>query len=193
MILIPFNHLGYLFNAFGRYIYPSSVRSELCLFLESLIDDARVLDIGAGTGVMSEFAYQCRNDLALVAIDPAEGMLKFTAEYIETQEGIAEDLPFDDNSFDLVLMGESLHHFGNIEDALTETIRVLDYKGSLFVYDFDVSTFVGKQIYLMEKLLGEPANFFEPEVLKNKLENMGFRVELKQYGWRYCILGVLEE
>jgi len=135
MILIPFNHLGYLFNAFGRYIYPSSVKSELCLFLESLIDDARVLDIGAGTGVMSEFAYQCRNDLALVAIDPAEGMLKFATEYIETQEGIAEDLPFDDNSFDVIIMSDVIEHIPNTEDLFDEMWRILK-KDWIILFDF---------------------------------------------------------
>ncbi|MFT5660698.1 MAG: ubiquinone/menaquinone biosynthesis C-methylase UbiE [Sulfurimonas sp.] len=185
--MIPFNHLGFFFKNFGSLIYPKKVLEELCQFLKPLSNQASVLDVGAGTGMMSEFAHRCNSELKYVAIDPAEGMLKFAPEYLETHIATAEALPFEDKSFDAVLMGESLHHLRDPELALKEIIRVLKKNGKLFIYDFDVSTFRGNAIYKMEKLLGEPAHFYEPYDLKNMLEGYGFSVEVSHYKWRYVV------
>ena len=190
--MIPFNHLGWVFKTIGPAIYPSKVRESFCLFLQTLSKQASVLEMGSGTGVMSEFAYACRDDLHYVAVDPAEGMLKFSPEYIETHKAAAEALPFDAENFDMVFMGESLHHFQDVDKALQETVRVLKKEGKLFIYDFDVSTFMGKSICRGEKLLGEPGNFFTPEALKEILESYGFLALINQYGYRYTISAQLK-
>ena len=183
--MITFNHLGFIFKNFGSLIYPNKVLEELCLFLKPFRNGESVLDIGAGTGMMSEFAYKCNSKLKYVAIDPADGMLQYAPEYLDTHIGVAELLPFEDNSFDAILMGESLHHFNNPELALEEVKRVLKKNGKLFIYDFDKSTFRGRAIYKMEKLLGEPAHFYEPCELKKMLERYGFSVNISHYKWRY--------
>jgi len=59
--------------------------------------------------------------------------------------------------------------------------------GKLFIYDFDVSTFMGKIICRGEVLLGEPGNFFTSHNLQEKLETYGFRVSITKHGWRYTI------
>jgi len=185
--MIPFNHLGWMFKTFGPSIYPKSVRISLCDFLEALPSGASVLDVGGGTGVMCEFAYTCRDDLNFTVVDPAEGMLKHAKAYVKTCKASAEALPFADKSFDVVLMGEALHHFKDIDEALKETVRVLKKGGKLFIYDFDVGTFKGNSIYKFEKLLGEPGNFFEPEALLMLLEDYGFSVGFKRHEWRYTM------
>ena len=185
--MIPFNHLGWIFKKFGSMVYPQSVRTDLCIFLQPVISQSKVLDIGSGTGMMCELAYACRDDLSFVAVDPAEGMLKHSPEYVEVHKASAEGLPFEENSFDVILMGEALHHFRDVDESLAETVRVLKKEGKLFIYDFNVNTFMGKSICRGEKLLGEPGNFFEPKVLKSILETYGFSVEVKQHGWRYTI------
>jgi len=185
--MIPFNHLGWIFKTFGPVIYPQSVRTSLCNALSTLSPHATVLDVGGGTGVMCEFAYTCRDDLDFTAVDPAEGMLKHAKAYVKTHKASAEALPFEDNSFDMILMGEALHHFNDIDLALKETVRVLKKEGGLFIYDFNVNTFKGKSICTMEKLLGEPGNFFEPYDLQEKLEKYGFRSTITKHGWRYTV------
>ena len=190
--MIPFNHLGWIFKYVGPFIYPHNVRKSLCSFLKPVSNDASVLDLGAGTGIMSEFAYACREDLQFTAVDPAEGMLKFSAEYVETHKAHAEALPFEAESFEAILIGEALHHFNDVDMSLQEIVRVLNKEGRLFIYDFDSSTFMGKSICRVEKILGEPGNFFPPEVLKQILESHGFSVDISQYGWRYTISAQLQ-
>lgn len=185
--MIPFNHLGWVFKYLGPLIYPNTVRQSLCSFLKPLSGSATILDLGAGTGLMSEFAYACRTDLQFTAVDPAEGMLKFSAEYIETHKAHAELLPFDAGSFEAILIGEALHHFQDVDQSIQEMVRVLEKGGSVFIYDFDSSTLIGKALCKMEKLFGEPANFYPPELLKKKLESHGFSVEISHFGYRYTV------
>jgi len=66
--MIPFNYLGIVFNTFGSFIYPKSVRRALCQFLQPLPSQSKVLDIGAGTGILCQFGYECREDLCFVAV-----------------------------------------------------------------------------------------------------------------------------
>ncbi|MBT8348838.1 MAG: class I SAM-dependent methyltransferase [Sulfurovum sp.] len=190
--MIPFNHLGWIFKYIGPSIYPRKIRESLCSFLMPLSKYALVLDLGAGTGIMSEFAYACREDLQFSAVDPAEGMLKFSAEYIETHKAHAEKLPFEMNSFEAILIGEALHHFSDVDKSLQEIVRVLKKDGKLFIYEFDSSTFMGKSLCRVEKIFGEPGNFFAPEVLKQMLEGHGFSVDISPYGWRYTISAQLK-
>ena len=189
--MIPFNYLGFVFKSFGSIMYPKKALEELCSFLEPLPAQASVLDVGAGTGVMSEFAHRCNSELRYVAVDPAEGMLKYTPSYVETHVATAESLPFDDDSFDAVLMGESLHHFRDPDIAIKEVIRVLRKNGKLFIYDFDLNTFRGKSICMIEKLLGEPGNFYEANALGEVLEGYGFFVDISHHKWRYTLSAYL--
>ncbi len=189
--MIPFNHLGWIFKYIGPAIYPRKIRGSLCRFLMPLSRSASVLDLGAGTGIMSEFAYACRPDLQFTAVDPAEGMLKYSAEYIQTHTAYAELLPFDTFSFEAILIGEALHHFQDVDQSIQEMVRVLQNGGSVFIYDFDSSTFMGKILCRIERLFGEPGNFYPPEVLKKKLESHGFTVHISHFGYRYTIVARL--
>ena len=190
--MIPFNHLGWVFKHMGPFIYPETIRESLCTFLIPLSSSASVLDLGAGTGIMSEFANTCREDLRFTAVDPAEGMLKFSADYIQTHKAYAEELPFEANSFEAILIGEALHHFTDVERALQEIVRVLKTDGKLFIYDFDPSTFLGNMLCRTEKMLGEPGNFFSPIDLQKMLEAHGFSLYINRYGWRYTISAQLK-
>ncbi|RUM73390.1 MAG: SAM-dependent methyltransferase [Sulfurovum sp.] len=185
--MIPFDRLGWIFHAFGALIYPRKIRAQLCRRLRTLPSCAKVLDVGAGTGVLCRFARVCRDDLVLDAVDPAIGMLHYCDDAITTHVARAEKLPFKDEHFDAVMTGEALHHFDDVHQALLEIYRVLKKGGLFFIYDFDPSKSMGRLIAKGEKLLGEPAHFYEPKKLKELLESLGFEAELYLSGYRYVI------
>ncbi len=185
--MIPFNKLGWAFHRFGKRIYPQEVRQSLCRFLDMLPTEAKVLDVGAGTGVLCELSLACRNDLVLTAADPAKGMLQYCSDRVQTIVSPAETLPFENDSFDAVLMGEALHHFRDVDAAFFEIKRILKPNGMLFIYDFNPEKFMGRLIAKGEVLLGEPGNFFTPAMLESKLAAFGFETKCKQYGYRYTV------
>jgi ubiquinone/menaquinone biosynthesis C-methylase UbiE len=86
---------------------------------------ARVLDVGTGSGIFAEaFAAQ---SLTVTGIDPATDLLEHARAHVpgvDFQEGVAESLPFDDGSFDLVFLGHVLHETEDPMAALREARRV---------------------------------------------------------------------
>lgn len=189
--MIPFNHLGWVFDRFSAAVYPEGAIAHLCEAVAGLRADAAVLDLGAGTGTLGNYARRCRGDLRLIAADPAAGMLKYVPEAVHAVLAKAEALPFDSGEFAAVLVGEALHHFDMPRDAFREIARVLHPGGLLYVYDFDPSTFMGRSLRRAEMLLGEPGHFYPPGDLAAQLEALGFSCTVRRYGWRYSLLARL--
>ncbi|MFC8598348.1 class I SAM-dependent methyltransferase [Isoptericola sp. NPDC057191] len=96
----------------------------------------RVLDLGAGTGKLTEAALAVLDDAPeVVAVDPSSAMLDELAARlpgVQTLRGTAEDLPLADASVDAVLIGQAWHWF-DPERAAAEIARVLRPGGTLGV------------------------------------------------------------
>ncbi len=89
------------------------------------IDVVSVLDVGTGTGIFAE-AFAGRS-LRVTGIDPDPGLLAAARSLVPScafREGVAEELPFDDGSFDLVFLGHVLHETDDPAKALAEARRV---------------------------------------------------------------------
>lgn len=118
-----------------RY-YQSSEWKEIQNIISKL-PQGKALDIGAGRGV-SSFAL-VKDGWEVTALEPdksdvvgAGAIRKLAFEEhikINVVEAYGEDLPFEDNSFDLVYARAVLHHAKNIENILAEISRVLRPKG----------------------------------------------------------------
>ncbi len=99
---------------------------------------ADALEIGAGTGYFTLNLMQAGVIERATATDISPGMLKaLTANAkelrlkVKTVEAEAEQLPFDDASFDLVFGHAVLHHIPDLERAFGEFHRVLRRGGVL--------------------------------------------------------------
>jgi len=96
------------------------------------------LEIGSGTGYFSLNLLQLGAIERLTATDISPGMLRRLSE---TAEGLglsaetavteAEDLPFEDESFDIVFGHAVLHHIPDLERAFAEFRRVLRPGGAI--------------------------------------------------------------
>ena len=192
-IMIPFGRLGPLFKRFAGAIYPGETRRLLREIVRSLEPDSRVLDLGAGTGILSDIAREERRDLRYVALDPAMGMLKNAPQYIGKILGKAEDLPFKRGTFGAVLIGDAIHHVNDPEWAIIEVKRVLRKNGIFFIFDIDPDAFVGRAVCFAERLLREPAGFYPPEKLGDLLRKDGFGVEVRKHDWRYSVTAKLSD
>ncbi len=99
----------------------------------------RALDVGCGGGLLAEeFA---RLGCAVTGIDPSEPSLATARAHaqasglrIDYQQGMGEQLPFEDARFDLVYCCDVLEHVSNPKRVIAETARVLKPGG---VYCFD--------------------------------------------------------
>jgi ubiquinone/menaquinone biosynthesis C-methylase UbiE len=96
------------------------------------------LEIGSGTGYFSLNLLQLGAIQSLTATDISAGMLKRlanTAEALgleaETVRTEAEELPFEDESFDLVFGHAVLHHIPDLNKAFAEFGRVLRPGGAI--------------------------------------------------------------
>lgn len=99
----------------------------------------RVLDLGCGTGVILKEIRNINNEAELFGLDLSENMILQAAERLGTDVGLsagdAENMPYEDNSFDLVCCVESFHHYPNPAKALSEINRVLRKGGVLLICD----------------------------------------------------------
>lgn len=100
-----------------------------------------LLDVACGTGVLARTAAkQVGAEIYVAGLDINPGMLKVAEKLnpnIEWYESSAEDLPFEDHTFDAVVCQFGLMFFENRQGALQEMHRVLKSGGHLVVTVFD--------------------------------------------------------
>uniref|UniRef100_UPI00124C43F6 class I SAM-dependent methyltransferase n=1 Tax=Acinetobacter sp. TUM15103 TaxID=2609137 RepID=UPI00124C43F6 len=109
--------------------------------------NAVVLDLGCGGG---HVAYNVANHADLVfAYDLSHEMLDTVSKAandrkiknIFVQQGIAEDMPFTDEQFDVVISRYSAHHWQHVPTAMKEINRVLKPNGTVIFVDIISSSF----------------------------------------------------
>src|SRR4051794_37528189 len=102
---------------------------------------ANALEIGSGTGYFTLNLMQAGVVERATCLDISPGMLETLsrnaanlglADRVDTVATDAEHLPFDDESFDLVLGHAVLHHLPDLDQAFREFKRVLRPGGVLF-------------------------------------------------------------
>lgn len=124
----------------------------------------RVLDVACGTGVLGrELASRVGRAGIVAGLDPSPGMLevaKQLAPAVEWRQGIAESLPFPDESFNAVVSQFGLMFFSDRRKALAEALRVLVPSGRLAVAvwdSLDNITAYAAEVALLERFAGQPA------------------------------------
>ncbi|MBD0334731.1 MAG: 3-demethylubiquinone-9 3-O-methyltransferase [Cyanobacteria bacterium Co-bin13] len=147
----------------------------------------KVLDVGCGGGFSCEFmagmgvsAYGL--DQSSKCIEAAQKHAVASGFDIDYRSGLAENMPYADNTFDAVICVDVLEHVQEVPSVIAEIFRVLKPSG-LFFFDTINRNFKSRfvMIWLMENVLGEIQKgvhdwdkFIKPEELAELLQERGF-------------------
>jgi ubiquinone/menaquinone biosynthesis C-methylase UbiE len=149
-------------------------QTELAAIKRILPPFERGLEVGVGTG---RFAAPLG---IKEGVEPSEKMAKIAKKRgIAIKKGVAEELPYPDESFDLVLMVTTICFVDDPLQALKEAHRVLKPQGELILAFVDKESPLGK---MYEKnrhksRFYSEASFFDKEEILKLLKEAGFVVE----------------
>jgi ubiquinone/menaquinone biosynthesis C-methylase UbiE len=125
-------------------------------------DQGSLLDIGTGPGRLLVKIHQQSPDMRLVGIDSSPSMVAEAQKNmvkagvsgaIGIRDGNASQIPFDGDSFDIVVSQWSVHHWKHPVEGLNEVYRVLKPGGYALMYDL-VSDTPAKVLEEMGRKLG---------------------------------------
>eukprot|EP00878_Enallax_costatus_P006565 GHUV01006883.1.p1 GENE.GHUV01006883.1~~GHUV01006883.1.p1 ORF type:complete len:244 (+),score=36.49 GHUV01006883.1:208-939(+) len=139
--------------------------------LSTITDDSRVkdvLEIGIGSGANLPYYAATRKDINLTAVDPNTQMLPyltaataeqgFPASQLTFAQGVAEALPLDDESQDVVISTLVLCSVTDQRAALSEVLRVLRPGGS-FLFVEHVAAPMGSWTRTMQEVVNPAWRF----------------------------------
>jgi ubiquinone/menaquinone biosynthesis C-methylase UbiE len=137
---------------------------------------SQVLDVACGTGILSSLLFELKPQVSIIGVDISSeslniGRQKFTqqgllAEDIEALkqarekgngsilmiEASAQDLPFEPESFDLVMMGGAIHLLRDKAKLLNNVRKVLRPKG---YFTFNTAYYIGTYVEGTESFYSE--------------------------------------
>jgi SAM-dependent methyltransferase len=168
--ILPFQeYTGQYENWFSdhRWVYEAELRAVKAL----LPENGRGLEVGVGTGRFAE-------PLGIkTGLEPSARMREIARHRgIKVLAGVAEDLPFGDDKFDLVLMVTTVCFLDDTHKAFREVHRVLA-NGSFFIAGIvDRNSLIGQK-YLKhqdESVFYNIATFFSVDEMTNIMRQTGF-------------------
>lgn len=159
----------------------SKIYEKMYVRISKVIRNKEVLEIATGPGLFAKnIAGSAKR---MIATDYSEGMIaqakkgRYPSNLI-FEVADATNLPYEDDSFDVVLIANALHIIPEPERALSEIDRVLKDKGILIAPTF-VNHQGGAVSRLWSKMLKIGGVRFEHEWSKNDYEDF-----LKKNGWK---------
>jgi len=108
----------------------------------ALLRPERILETAAGTGIVTRAVSEAVPEATIVATDINPAVVEFAAQHVQServtfQRADAQDLPFDDATFDLVLCLFGVMFFPDKIRANSEARRVLQPGGRYLLVTFD--------------------------------------------------------
>jgi len=173
------------------------VGEELCEALD-LRSGSKVLDVAAGNGMASLAAARRWCDVTSTDYVPAlleRGRARAEAEgwTIAFQEADAENLPFEPNSFDVVLSTFGVMFTPNQDKAASELLRVCKPKGQIGLANWTPDGFIGQVFKTLGKYLPPPPGAKSPALWGTRArltemfdaEASSVRAESRVFNFRY--------
>lgn len=144
---------------------------------------SRVLDLGCGTGTLAILVKKAHPEAEVTGLDADERILDIARSkiaesglIIKLDKGLASDLPYADESVDIVLSSLVFHHLNSENKilALKEAYRILRPNGQLLILDFGKpNNFLMRLITLIMRNLEETADNYKG-LLPKMIRDAGF-------------------
>ena len=140
------------------------------------LDGGRILDVGCGNANL--FTYLPEGKYELTGIDFSKNMIAEAEKNCRQATFLvsdAEKLPFDDDTFDIIVCNASFHHYIHPDTVLQEMHRVLKYGGKLLIGDPYVPTLVRPVMNVLTKFSKKgDYHFYGLEEMKKIFDKNGF-------------------
>jgi len=131
-------------------------RRKAIRFIPGNYENTSILDVATGTGDLAIAAMKL-NPGKVTGVDISEKMLEIGREKvarkglagkIDLVKGSSEDLPFEDDSFDMAMVAFGVRNFSDLLKGLSEIHRVIRKGGHIMVLEFSKPARVPfKQVY----------------------------------------------
>lgn len=150
----------------------------------SLKPGQRVLECGCGPGGLwrenvDHIPERCEillTDISPGMVNEARDALRDSGHNFKFEPLDIESLPFDDNSFDLVVANHMLYHVPDIHKAIREVVRVLKHNGRL-VAATNGDNHMKELTEIGEKLFGDVPELENTRLRLSESGFIGFRLE----------------
>jgi len=161
---------------FDRVYGPGRSWQAFAHLLLRILPPIVVADLGAGEGLLSELlARRCKK---VIAVDNSEKIVAFGAakakknhlKNLEFRQGDLQTPPIENETVDLVILSQALHHAEEPGKALSAAFRILKPGGQVMILDLARHTFEQAHQLYGDRWLG----FAESE-LHEWLEQAGFK------------------
>lgn len=146
-----------------------------------------ILEVGSGKGHLSNYIHTKGRSIVSLDIDGLKLVkVKQTYPNLNLIRGDAQNLPFSDNSFDILISVENIEHLPDVNQHISEVKRVLKPTGIFLIktpnkiLDTPYWLIIKRLSY---KELRKPGNHISTQTyweLKGLLENNGFDVVFKK-------------
>lgn len=138
-----------------------------------------VLDVGTGPGiVMQKIKEKLGDKVRMYGIDVSEDMVRIAGKNLpdaEIKVGMAEDIPFGDNMFDIVISVLSAHHWDNLQKGIEEIKRVLKKEGKGIIWEVNPKSGLKDIIPRKIRITKLPFVLFHVVMLSIFIKNGHFR------------------
>ena len=161
-------------------------KSEIQAIKELLPKMKKGIEIGVGSG---RFAVPLG---IKTGVDPSPRMREIAQQKgVKVIDAVAEELPFKNSQFELVLMVTTICFVDNLNLAFREAYRILKFGGYLIIGFVDKDSSLGKlyQQHKENSLFYKIATFYSTKEVVYNLSKVGF----KEFDFRQTIFHVLNE
>jgi len=155
--------------------------------------DARILDVGCGTGNYTAIQQSTFMAGRWVGFDPSSEMLAVARGKTTTAsqtaasqtavltQAVAENIPHPDDSFDYIAANFTFHHFQDKTAVLNELTRILNPDGLLRIYNLCPEKMPDWWVYQLfpETVAIDEQRFWSVAQIVNELESRGLTVEVE--------------